>query len=182
MGCTRTRDIGTHEQFCFLRSSSDPLSWSCRHSESVRSHDLNLAFFPEISHTMRMQVNWDIIIRFRSAFGLALDFESDSLSSLCMPFKRAFCERIQDAQSAFNTGTLNPNAQARKHIHLMHLLIGIRIILFSIPGLVQNLVLRASPVSRKIGFFLWKRQHLGFYFSSRRKNALRSTGLDRFDV
>jgi len=78
------------------------------------------------------------VIRFRSAFGLALDFESDSLSSLCMPFKRAFCERIQDAQSAFNTETLNPNAQAREHIHLMHLLIGIRIILFSIPGLVQN--------------------------------------------
>jgi len=97
------------------------------------------------------------VIRFRSAFGLALDFESDSLSSLCMPFKRAFCERIQDAQSAFNTETLNPNAQAREHIHLMHLLIGIRIILFSIPGLVQNLVLRASPVSRKIGFFLMEK-------------------------
>jgi hypothetical protein len=52
----------------FFRSSSFPLLWFCRHSESVRSHYLNLANH-EISHTMRMQVTWEIIIRFWVGFG-----------------------------------------------------------------------------------------------------------------
>jgi len=52
----------------FFRSSSFPLSWFCRHSESVRSQYLNRAYH-EISHTMRMQVTWEIIIRFWVGFG-----------------------------------------------------------------------------------------------------------------
>lgn len=78
-----------------------------------------------------------------------MDVESDSLSSLHS--KRAFRERIQDVRSAFDAEILSPNAQAREHIYLTHLLVSIRIFLFSIA--MSSCIEFDSPVSRKIGIF-----------------------------